>query len=522
MTIIPMRNCNLLIHSDRAYLESINRTDLIGKHITQPSSTDANPAPYFTWRLQLSYVNEPGVDYSAGDGCPHIRKFLIESMGGGITALKDCSLDIQKKVRRMIQEVSNILLIDKDPHCIAVVNQGPTVCGKTKWSKTKEALLKDVHHGDEKKEHLLYSTVSLGELDKEFYKATMQNKWINFVNDQDSKTPLNQDFFRSLDAPTTGNTKFGRIGPISTTAKWDISVNNTPRTKAEMQDQDYRRFFINEWTRSVLNFPEEPYGWSLTSGNIKDPHILDKLTTPNELAGLWRWALAELPSLLAEGFCLKQTVEETKRLWMEHRISLDDFFLEYIEEGKGGNLVASDLFTYVQRYCAEHAIIEVPKQRDLTSLVNKRYPSGGYQEKNVGPKHTSGWTNLRISPEKVKEKGNAKWPEHELRFQLETKAPGKDDTGQWLMEKRVSDGDGGELVMYWHEEIGGWRKEPVDLAAEREWLAAAAALVAKELSAGKQTKVNEYYKSRLDSADKGVGTNKSTRTSLKPSDAVAD
>ena len=159
------------------------------------------------------------------------------------------------------------------------------------------------------------SNVSLQQLDdNRFAAAELQGKLANICADLKAEKLSDTGNFKML---VTGDTiqverKNGHPFKLKNTAKLIYSANRIP----ESSDQSYA--YYRRW----LIFPYE----RTFQGEEKDPNLIDKLTTPEELSGLLNLALISLRQLIKDnGFINVQDIESIREEYNQNSNSIEKF-----------------------------------------------------------------------------------------------------------------------------------------------------------------------------------------------------
>ena len=102
----------------------------------------------------------------------------------------------------------------------------------------------------------------------------------------------------------TGEYKFGDRFQFVNFAKLTFATNKIPRTKDIDDDAYYGRWIVIRFDQT---FNE--------NNSKRDPYILDRLTTPEELSGLFNWTLEGLKRLLEKAsFSYEKTTEQDRAI----------------------------------------------------------------------------------------------------------------------------------------------------------------------------------------------------------------
>jgi phage/plasmid-associated DNA primase len=90
---------------------------------------------------------------------------------------------------------------------------------------------------------------------------------------------------------------------------------------------------------------------------IKDPNIIEKITTKDELSGLLNLALNGLKRLMENNcFSYSKNTEEVKRLWLRKSSSFNAFLMDCTELNEEETTLKSELRKAYSRYCRKHKL----------------------------------------------------------------------------------------------------------------------------------------------------------------------
>jgi putative DNA primase/helicase len=151
--------------------------------------------------------------------------------------------------------------------------------------------------------------------------------------------------------------KFQRPINFHNYAKFVFACNDLPMV------YDLSKGFWSRWV--LLEFPyyfaeKEEYERApdKTYIKIKDPDIIDKITTPEEMSGLLNQALIGLKRLITNGdFSSTKGSEEVKSTWIRKANSFVAFCFDNIEEDSLGLITKKDLRKRYSDYCKNHKVV---------------------------------------------------------------------------------------------------------------------------------------------------------------------
>jgi len=139
-------------------------------------------------------------------------------------------------------------------------------------------------------------------------------------------------------------------------AKLCFSANQLP------QSDDTTEAFFRRWI--IIDFP------NVFAGEERDPQMVEKLTTEQELSGCLNWALAGLKRLLENGhFSYSKTQAQVKQEYIKMSDSLRAFALAHCRREPKEHITKADFYDTYVSYCDEGAL-EVKSK----SLVGRELP----------------------------------------------------------------------------------------------------------------------------------------------------
>jgi putative DNA primase/helicase len=286
----------------------------------------------------IIFTNKMPVKYDPNVTCPRILKFL-----GEVTVPDDIPV---------IQEFVGYFLWREYIFAVAMMLLGEGENGKSTFLNLLIAWLGKENVATPSLQKLLTSRFALAEL---------YGKLANIHADL-PPTPLSQTgAFKMLTGRDTmhAEQKFHNPFNFVNYAKLIYSTNELPETK------DLTEAFWRRWM--VATFPNKfPEGDPRT-----DPHILEKLTTPEELSGLLNWALEGLERLLKDGkFSRSQTRAETEEDWTTRTDSLRAFADKYAVADRAYFVTKDDFYEMYQEFCEASDVAPVDKV-----VVGRRLPT---------------------------------------------------------------------------------------------------------------------------------------------------
>lgn len=133
-------------------------------------------------------------------------------------------------------------------------------------------------------------------------------------------------------------------------AKLTFSCNQLPRTPDETL-AFFKRFIVIVYDKVI---PKEE----------QDPQLLEKLTTDEELSGLFNWAVQGLKRALERGRLDEPgDALERKELYLAMSDPVTGFYNEYIEEEKENFEIKQDVFTAFHQYCKNKGFVPISDRK---------------------------------------------------------------------------------------------------------------------------------------------------------------
>lgn len=205
------------------------------------------------------------------------------------------------------------------------------------------------------------SSISLQELEEDkFKKAELFGKLANLSSDIPSKGLHHIGTFKMLTGgdKITAERKFGHPFQFTNFAKLVFSANRPPKIFNEDTLALWRRFII-------IDFPNTFHD------DTADKHLLDKLTTEAELAGLLNLALRGLQRLLANGaFSYYKTIEDIAERYTILSDPILNFINEQCELDNDATIDKQILYDAFAQYCQDRRIPSMSKESFGRNLKN--------------------------------------------------------------------------------------------------------------------------------------------------------
>jgi len=164
-------------------------------------------------------------------------------------------------------------------------------------------------------------------------------------------------------------------------AKLIFSANELP----EINDQTYafwRRWILIEFTNKF-------------EGSKKDPEILNKLTTEENLSALLLKALEGLNRLeLREQFSVTKSAEKIMEEWMKRANTVYAFVSDMIEQDPSAWVSKEELYNAYRDYCEENDVSPLANNKFAQEL--KKFIKVRSAQKKVGGTRVRVWEGIRL------------------------------------------------------------------------------------------------------------------------------
>ena len=315
------------------------------------------------------FISKLAVRFDPDADCPAFEQYLQE------TFHKD---DIP-----VVEEVLGDTLYRSYWHKKGVMLLGPGDNGKSVFLAVEGSLLG--------KENI--SARGLQDLERDkFAKADLFGKFANIHADLSSTGLVKTGTFKLLTGGdrVTAERKYKDPFTYVNYAKLHFSANELPATK-DQTPAFFNRWILLEPASCFVDKPREN-----SNEKVKDPHLLEKLTTEEELSGILNLALDGLNRLLANGqFTQSNASEAVKERWIARTDSLQAFVKNCVQPKKDCFVSKDDFFVAYQDYCDEHALAAVEKQ-----VVGRRLPTLvqtiGYKPQ-VDGKRVTAWKDITVA-----------------------------------------------------------------------------------------------------------------------------
>jgi len=280
------------------------------------------PNPYHNHRNRLAIKYDPNAD------CPIFLKFLSDVCPGD---------------EETIKELFGYFLIKGYPIQKAFIFQGTGANGKSTLLRVMEAFL-----GKEN-----CSSVNLYDLvTKTFRIAELYNKLANISPDIGADELRRTGIFKALTGGDTITAERKLQHPFQFTnyAKLIFSCNILP-TSPDTSDAFFRRFVILQFKRV---FDE----------STADTNILSKITTDEELSGIFNWALNGYYQIQKNGrFTISQNVLDIREKYLAMSDPITAFIDYMIEVNPSAVTPKNEIWRYYGEFCVNNGYISMAENK---------------------------------------------------------------------------------------------------------------------------------------------------------------
>jgi putative DNA primase/helicase len=213
------------------------------------------------------------------------------------------------------------------------------------------------------------SNIPIQDLGEEFKTVNLFGKLANIADELSAKALDDTSKFKisTGDSPISGYKKYVQ-DPVQfvSIAKQIFATNELPKTSDSSQ-AFFRRPIIFEFNRTFSN-----------ENGKKDPDLIKKLTTPEELSGLLNKAIEGLKRLNErKAFTVQPSSTDTEEMWTKDIVQ--EFASEYLEDGSKGEITPLEkiYFKYLEflkaKASSEDEATVNPMDKSAFGLKLKKY-----------------------------------------------------------------------------------------------------------------------------------------------------
>ena len=306
------------------------------------------------------HINRLPIRYDPAADCPAFKKFLSEVSPGD---------------EATIQELFGYLLVKGYPIQKCFIFQGSGANGKSTLLRVMEAML-----GKEN-----CSSVGLFDLVvKTFSKAELYGKLANIAPDIGSDELKKTGIFKALTGGDTITAERKNMNPFTFNnyAKMIFSCNQLP-TSPDNSDAFFRRFMIFQFKQ-------------VFDDASADTQLLEKLTTADELSGVFNWALIGYSRIMQKmKFTESRSTKATKDLYLDMSDTVTAFANKMCEEDPAAETVKKEIWRYYGEFCAERGLITINENKFFSELSKRVYINDA--QKTVNGVRVRTWKGIRLT-----------------------------------------------------------------------------------------------------------------------------
>jgi putative DNA primase/helicase len=229
-------------------------------------------------------------------------------------------------------------------------------------------------------------------------------RFFNLAGDISSKDLKETGMFKQLTGrdEISANRKYKQVIEFHNYAKLVFACNELPRV------YDYSDGFWERWV--LLEFPyhfveESIYntleGDEKAKSKIKDPMIIDKITTSNEMSGFLNMCLLGLHRVLKEKkFSYTKGTAEVKNRWIRKADSFMAFCMDKLEGDYDKKISKKEIRKFYKDYCDMHKVSGVSDKAIKATLQEMFGVSEEYTKLNdFQNKQEWFWTGIKLKNE---------------------------------------------------------------------------------------------------------------------------
>ena len=278
---------------------------------------------------KIVFLNQLPIVYDPLSKCPNIDRYL------NTTLPSDCI--------ELAEEIFGYCMIPHVKYQTAFMLTGEGENGKGTFINLLEAFLAPEN----------VSKIPLQELDEHrFKRADLYGKLVNAFADLDRRALKGTSYFKTIVAGDSidAERKFKNPFYFRPYAKLIFSANEIPHTP------DLSHAFFRRWV--VIPFPNR------FNKSRADINLLQKMTTKEELSGLFNRAVAGLTRLCINGeFSEGQSVQAAKDDYRKESDSSYSFLLETTIEGADYHVKKTELYLKYKEWCEDTGLRYVSRQK---------------------------------------------------------------------------------------------------------------------------------------------------------------
>jgi len=293
--------------------------------------SDVDDLKFLPQNEKYNFKKSFPVEYNPKAKCPKILKFFKQTF-------YECDLtQVQEYgglhlIRRYLFKKANICQGLKNTGKSVYLNLLSTFCGKKNISGLS---LQKISHG------------------KSFDLLVLKDAFANIHDDLSSGDLSDSGGFKMAvgDGDICGEQKFGDYIRFRNTAKQTYACNMIPSVKNIDDEAYYERWLV--WNFENVILQEE-----------MNPHLIDELTTKEELSGLLNWYIEGFIRLVKQnGFSNEKSCEETKELMINNSNPLAKFSSECLGYSQGKKITKEEMYNAYCLFCTNQKPILSPDSK---------------------------------------------------------------------------------------------------------------------------------------------------------------
>lgn len=174
-------------------------------------------------------------------------------------------------------------------------------------------------------------------------------------------------------------------------AKLIYSANELPKTFDDT-DAFWRRWIPIKFPYKFTSNPDDGH-------KDKDPEIIDKITTDEQLSGLFNWAVEGLQRVLRNGeFSTTDSTERMLAGWQAQSNPLNTFIENCVEVDKQSYVTKDDFHSAYTAFCNDMDAEPMSKQK-VGRKVPTMIPETETTRPKIGDKRKTAWDNITLTDE---------------------------------------------------------------------------------------------------------------------------
>jgi putative DNA primase/helicase len=218
------------------------------------------------------------------------------------------------------------------------------------------------------------SSVKLQDMEGDnFNTIELHKKHANLCGDIDDRALKFTGSFKELTGRdlVKANRKFKTSLHFENYAKMVFSANQLPKTR-DITEAFFMRWIILEFPYTFYNDEEYETNKKNHYAKLRDPDIINKIVTPEEMSGLFNWSLQGLERLQKQkDFSFNKSTNQVKKMWIRKSDSFKAFCMDHLRESYGGSIKTSELHHEYIAYCKENELKPVGEKSMTHSLITE-------------------------------------------------------------------------------------------------------------------------------------------------------